>query len=309
MGLFSSKAKTETEVTPYDEAQLGDILRRLKTLGGTPQEFFPGQTYADMDPLQREALGMRESYARGLGGMVDPAMEAWQSTLTAPDVANNPYVQGMLEQQSNLLQRNFQESLPGIRAGMLGVNERLGGSGQGVAEGIAMRGMQDALARSAASTQLNAYGQGLAQQRFGLGAAPGMAQFGMMPANVLAGVGDIERSEAQRAIDEERARFEFGQEEPWRRLERQAALFNPLTLPYATQESTTKTSPSALQVGTQLAGAAVGLGGMFGGGGGGGGFAPMPTAAPSYPGMPQMYGMGSMTPMMGQYNPMQYPIY
>lgn len=280
MGLFSSKTKQKSEVTPYDQQQLDAMLGRLRTLGQTPMEFFPDQTYAERDPRQLEAQQMREQFARNMGGMVDPAMSAWQSMMTAPDVAQNPYVQGMLEQQRSQVMRGLSEAMPSIQAGMLGVNERLGGTGQGVAAGIAGRGAMEALAQQAAQTQMDAYSQGLAQQRYGLGAAPGMARFGMMPAGILGGVGAEERAEEQRAIDEAMARHQFAQEEPWQRLQRQASLYMPMTQPFAAKTMTSKATPSALQIGSQLAGLGLAGFGMFGGGPSATGGATTPAMSP-----------------------------
>lgn len=272
--LFESKSKTESKVKPYDESQLQDILSRLQTLGGTPQTMFPDQMYAGMDPLQTEALGMREDFARNMGGMVDPSMQAWQSTLGAPDVANNPYVQGMINQQATTLNRNLAEMMPTIESNMLGVNERLGGSGEGVAKGIAGRGTQEALADAMARTQLGAYGQGLQQQQFGLKAAPAMAGFGMMPADVISGVGGVQRAEDQMGINEAVQRYNFEQQEPWQRLQNQAGMFQGLTLPYASAESKTTSTPSPFSSALNaLTGGFSGAMGAFGGGGapGGGG--------------------------------------
>jgi len=287
MGIFSSESKSKSKVTPYDEGQLRDMLSRLNTLGGTPMEMYPDQMFADMTPEQLQALDMRRDFAGGMEGMTAPAMDAWQSTLSAPDVANNPYVSGMLDQQAGLLNRNLAEMMPSIDANMLGVNERLGGSGQGVAQGIAARGTQDALARTAAETQLSAYGQGLDQQRYGLSAAPGMAQFGMMPADIMMGVGDVERAENQMGISEDMQRFNFAQQEPWQRLQNQASLFNPLSLPYASTETKSSSSPSALGVASSLGGMAIGAMGMPGmpwGGSGGGAYGGMPTQMAGAPG-------------------------
>ena len=273
--VFGSETETESKVKPYDKQQLKDMLARLETMGGTPMEMYPDQMYADMTPEQQQALDMRRQFAGGMGQMVDPAMEAWQSSLNAPDVANNPYVQGMINQQATTLNRNLGEMMPGIDASMLGVNERLGGSGQGVAQGIAARGTQEALANAMAQTQMGAYGQGLGQQRYAMGAAPGMAQFGMMPADIMMGVGDVERTEGQRGLTEDISRFNFAQQEPWQRLQNQAAIFNPLSLPYASTKSKTESTPSAfsstLNALTGGFSGAMGVQDMMGGGGGGGG--------------------------------------
>ena len=275
MGMFSGKTETQSErysMDPLTQAQMINTVRRLR---GTETTLYPGSFRAEMDPLQTEALGMQEQYARGLGGMMAPGMEAWQSTLTAPDVANNPYVQGMLEQQRGQVMQGLQESMPGLQAGMLGVNERLGGTGQGVAEGIATRGAMDSLARQAAQTQFDAYQAGLGQQRFGLGAMPQMMQMGQMPANILAGVGGARRAEEQAGIDEARFRHDFKQEEPWRRLERASSIWRPLTEPYGKTTSETSESPSTLSRIGQVAGLGATIGGMGFGGFGLGGGAPM----------------------------------
>ncbi len=311
MGLFSGSSKQQTQVDPMRRDLTVDWQNRMYGLSQRPFEFFPDQTYAEMDPLQEEALQMREQYGRGMQGMVDPAMQAWQSTLSAPDVASNPYVQGMLEQQANLLNRNLMENLiPGAEMGAIGAGQ-FGGSRQGIAEGIAMRGTQEALANQAAQTQMDAYLAGLGQQRYGLSAAPGMASFGMMPADVLSGVGGVRRGEEQKAIDEARQRWEFEQNEPWMRAERFAGSFFPYSQPYSTTTREAQTTPSAFSVGTQLAGLGLAGMGMFGPMGGGGGYAgsgsvPMPDPGAGFGPMQQMQGMGALGPRMGMYNPMQY---
>ena len=303
MGIFDSKSKSKSKVIPFDPGQLQGMLSTLETLGQTPIEMYPEQMYADMTPEQIEALNMRRGFASGMTGMTAPAMEAWQSTLNAADVATNPYVQNMLEQQAGLLNRNLAENLlPAIRSGAIETGN-LGGTRQGVAEGIAARGTQEALARQAAQTQMGAYTAGLGQQRYGLSAAPGMAQFGMMPADILMGVGDIERAEDQMGISEAVQRFNFAQQEPWQRLQNQAALFNPLTLPYAASESRSQSTPSAFSVGTNLA--ALGMGAMQMPGmplapQSGGGFAP-PTVPGGYAGTLAPYGY--QMPMPNQFMP------
>ncbi len=298
MGLFSGSSKQQTQVDPMRRDLTVDWQNRMYGLSQRPFEFFPDQTYAEMDPLQEEALQMREQYGRGMQGMVDPAMQAWQSTLSAPDVANNPYVQGMLEQQANLLNRNLMENLiPGAEMGAIGAGQ-FGGSRQKIiAEGIAMRGTQEALANQAAQIQMDAYLAGLGQQRYGLSAAPGMASFGMMPADVLSGVGGVRRGEEQKAIDEARQRWEFEQNEPWMRAERFAGSFFPYSQPYSTTTRTAQTTPSAFQVGTQLAGLGLAGAGMFmprrGGSETGAGYAPAYSSG-TYGGSlmdPRRYGM------------------
>ncbi len=290
MSIFDSKSKSKSKTIAYDPGQLSEIVSRIGELGRTPMEMYPEQMYAEMTPQQREALEMREAFAGEMGGMVDPAMAAWQSMLSAPDVANNPYVQAMIDQQATTLNRNLEENLlPGIRARSGQLNERLGGTGYQVAEGIAARGTQEALADQMARTQMGAYSEGLGQQRYGLSAAPGTASFAMMPADVLSGVGETLRAEDQMGINEAMQRFNFAQQEPWQRAQNQLSMFNAATLPYAATESKSTSRQSPFSSAMQLGSLAMGGFNMFGGGGGG---APAPQPA-MMPGQ-NMYGMGMM---------------
>lgn len=302
MGLFSSKQKSKTESKPYNPGQVQGWMSDLYGLSQTPQQFFPDQTFASMDPLQREGLQAQEAAARGMqGGIMDPSTQAWQSMLNAPDVANNPYVQGMLEQQANLANRNLSENmLPAIRMGHIGGGS-LGSSRQGVAEGLAARGTQEALLGQAAQTQMGAYQAGLGSQAQGVAGTPGIMQAQMMPGAMMGQVGGARRAEEQLGVDEAMARHQFAQNEPWQRSERFAQSYFPATSPYGTSTSTSKTSPSGLQIAGQLGGAA--LTGALGAGAMG--FGP---AAGMFSGAAGGAGAGGMMgPMMGTMAANQIP--
>lgn len=290
MSLFSSKSESETQIDPMRRDQVVDWQNRYHSLLDRPFEFFPGQTYAGLAPEQEAALGMREDVAAGLpGGIMAPTMGAWETTLTAPDVASNPYVNAMLGvQREQAMEALGEDILPMLKSRAVGAGPGgLGSSRQGVAEGRAVEETMDALTQAQAATQLGAYGQGLAQQRYGIGAAPGMAAMELMPSDIMMGVGDVRRGMEQLGIDEEMARHEFEQQEPWTRLERFTVPYQHMSAPYTTTKATQETTPSALQIGGQLAGlgltgtmaaGAMGFGpaqGMFSGAGGG---APMMAA-------------------------------
>lgn len=309
-GLFTSEKQSEQQIDPMRRDQVLDWQNRYYSLLNRPFEFFPEQTYAEMAPEQQEALQMRESVARDYGGgIMDPTTAAWESTLTAPDVAANPYVNRMLDVQRGQAMEALEEDiLPMLRSRAIGSGEGgLGSSRHGVAQGRAVEETMDALTQAQAQTQLGAYGQGLGQQRFGIGAAPGMAQMQLTPSDIMMGVGDVRRAEEQRGIDEAMARHQFAQEEPWRRLERFVAPYQAMSSPYTTTKTTEETDPSALQIAGQVGGlaltglsgaGAMGYGpmaGMFSGAGGGytpSGGGMMPTVGGGGGAMPQgFWGM------------------
>jgi hypothetical protein len=210
-----------------------------------PQQFFPDQTYAPQTDAEAQAIEQMKAGAGAYPGMVGqfmPGMEAGlQGALGAPqaalgmglqDVMSNPALTGAAGAIQSRVNRNLQENiLPGLTSSYMGLGG-IGGTRQGVAEGIAARGTSDVLAENLANMYGNAWSQGLGAetsrynaglgaQQGAFGAAPGvlntmLSQY-TQPAAMLGQAGGLERAEEQRALDEEMARFEFSQNEPFNR--------------------------------------------------------------------------------------------
>jgi len=264
MGGKSSKQTSTQTSSPWAGVQphLRNVFGGAEELSGQPQQFFPGQTYAGMDPLQQQGMQSQLDYAGGgLGNQVGAAQQAQLSALQAPDVANNPYLSAQADVIQNRLGRNFNEQLmPGIRDQMMGAGQT-GSSRHGVAQGIAARGTQEALGSSLADLYGGAYGQGLQAQSAAMGMSPQMAQLGMMPGQVQQQIGGQMRAEDQRGIDEAVARHDFEQTEPWDRLSRYNSLLGG-GAGYGTTTSTSK-QPSNM-FGNVLGAGMMGLGMMSG---------------------------------------------
>jgi len=271
MGLFDKLFGGDEETTstqtsaPWAELQphLKNIFGRAEGLAGQPQQFFPGQTYAGLNPYQQQGMQSQLGYAGGgLADQVGAAQQAQLGALQAPDVANNPYIGGVADTITDRLNRNFSENLmPGIQGGATMAGQS-GGSRQGVAEGIAARGTQEALGSSLNQLYGDAYGRGLQAQSAAMGMAPQMAQLGMMPGQVQQQVGGQMRAEDQMGIDEAVARHDFEQQEPWQRLGQYNALLGG-GQGYGSTTSTT-TQPSQGLFGNLLGAGMMGVGMMTG---------------------------------------------
>jgi len=151
------------------------------TLGSGPQ-YYPGQTVATPNALETTGQNMmlgNNDYANYLSGLAGSGLQSalnasgqtqgglagayqgMQGLLAAGDPANNPYFQSALNAAIQPITQNFQESvLPSIRSGSI-ANGGLGGSRQGIAEGIASRGYLDTIANMAATMGNSAYNSGL----------------------------------------------------------------------------------------------------------------------------------------------------
>ncbi len=186
-----------------------------------PNQFYPGQTYIDADPLEHQANTQRLDYAQDLlPGMVSGAQSAHTSMLNAPDIDNNPYAQNLMRRVNQRIGSDFNEHvMPGIKSNSIQAMN-LGGSRQGIAEGVAAGKAADAMADANARIASDAYNAGLNQQYRGVASAPQMAQMGFMPANTVGQAGQFLRGQAELALGDDIQRFNFQQNAPWENLAR-----------------------------------------------------------------------------------------
>ena len=197
-------------------------------------------------------------------------------TQAAPFAETNPYLQSFMRASAQPLVQQFtEEAMPSIgnafsQAGLTG------SSRQGIAEGIAARGLADAISRSNLALASQGYSQGLdammgglglgqgsyedaMRRRLGaaelgsrdyesalarqlggaetgsdqymkrvaaelsmLGGAENAARLGLLPAQVLEGIGAQRQQQTQRAIDDARGRWDYAQQLPIQQLQRYA---------------------------------------------------------------------------------------
>jgi hypothetical protein len=248
---------TVQKTSPWEGVQphLLKVYEEAQRQYNQPMEFFGGQTYADMNPTQTQGLQSQLNYAQGMMGDINATRQAQMNALNAPDVANNPYIGGVADTITQRMNRNFQENLlPAISGGAIQAGQP-GGSRQGVAQGVAARGTQEALGGALSDLYGNAYSQGLDAQGRALALAPQTAQLGMLPGQSMYNIGQIQRAEDQRPITEAMARHEFAQNEPWERLAKYSGLLGT-GLGYGT---TSTTGPNMSGGGSSpMAGAAAG---------------------------------------------------
>jgi hypothetical protein len=217
-----------------------------------------------MDPLTKEGIASNLGFAQNyFPGMYNQGLNSIYNQLGAVDVGNNPYVQDMNQVAANQFTRASNEAIqnmvsqfksgvmPGITNDAVAAGG-LGGSRQGVAQGLAIQGLgnnvqnmiqsgQSDLANMYAQTNLGAYGQGLQAANSALQQMPQFAQLGLMPGQVYQQAGNIFSDLQQKAIDEQQARWDFYQNEPWQRLSNMNAIYSGAT-PYAKQSSTSTSS-------------------------------------------------------------------
>ncbi len=221
---------TTSQIDPALRPFLTQGLERARELflTGPQPTFFPGQTYVSPSEATTEAIAQQEALARAQSPSLQAAQQAYQASLgqigqTAAGgfLQGSPYQQAMLQAATRPLTQQFGEQvLPGISS----LYSRAGRYGSGAME-RALGGATEAYGRALGDVSANIVGQDYARERglqqqaqMGQAAlaqlAPSIYQQQFLPSQTLGQVGAAREAIAGQPLQEQMARFQFGQQQP-----------------------------------------------------------------------------------------------
>jgi hypothetical protein len=227
----TSTSSVDPALLPY----LTQGLERAQSLFLTGQQptFFPGQTYVSPSAATTDALAQQEAIARQQNPMLQQAQQAYQSSLggigqTAQGgfLNANPYQAQMMQAATRPLEQAFsQQVLPGISS-LYSKSGRLGSGSMERALGTASEGFGRAIGDITSNIAGTQYQQerGLMQQaQLGQAAlaqaAPSIYGQQFLPSQALGQVGAQQEAIAGQPLQEQMARFQFGQQLPYQQLQ------------------------------------------------------------------------------------------
>jgi hypothetical protein len=271
---------TTTQTSSVDPALLPYLTQGLERaqslfLTGQQPEFFPGQTYVSPSAATTEAVAEQERLARAASPVLNQAQQAYTSSLgqvgqtAAGGFLNaNPYQQAMMEAATRPLTQQFSQAvLPGISS----LYSRSGRLGSGAME-RALGTATEAYGRSLGDITANIAGTQYQQER-GLqqqaqlqqaqlaGLAPQFYSQQFLPSQTLAQVGAQQEAISAQPLQEQLARYQFGQQLPYQQL--QGYLSSVYGTPLGSYGTQTTNAPTYQNRGAGILG-----GGLAGGLGG-----------------------------------------
>jgi hypothetical protein len=268
---------TSSQIDPALLPFLTQGLQRAQSLFLTGQqpEFFPGQTYVSPSAATTESIAQQEAIARQQSPVLQQAQQAYTSSLgqvgqtAAGGFLNaNPYQQAMMEAATRPLTQQFSQSvLPGISS----LYSRSGRLGSGAME-RALGTATEAYGRSLGDITSNIAGTQYQQER-GLqqqaqlqqaqlaGLAPQFYGQQFLPSQTLAQVGAQQEAIAAQPLQEQLARYQFGQQLPYQQL--QGYLSSVYGTPLGSYGTQTTNAPTYQNRGAGVLGGGIagGLGG------------------------------------------------
>ena len=271
---------TTTQTSQVDPALLPYLTKGLQRaqslfLTGTQPEFFPGQTYVSPSAATTEAVAEQERLARAASPVLNQAQQAYTSSLgqvgqtAAGGFLNaNPYQQAMMEAATRPLTQQFSQSvLPGISS-LYSKSGRLGSGSMERALGTATeaygRSLGDITANIAGTQYQQERGlqqQAQLQQAQLAGLAPQFYSQQFLPSQTLAQVGAQQEAISAQPLQEQLARYQFGQQLPYQQL--QGYLSSVYGTPLGSYGTQTTNAPTYQNRGAGVLGGALagGLGG------------------------------------------------
>jgi hypothetical protein len=294
---------TTTSTSSIDPALLPFLTTGLEEakslfLTGEQPAFYPGQTYVSPSAATTEAVAEQERLARAASPLLTQAQQAYTSSLSgigntaAGGFLNaNPYQQAMMAAATRPLTQQFSETvLPGISS-LYSKSGRLGSGSMERALGTATeaygRSLGDITANIAGTQYQQERGlqqQAQLQQAQLAGLAPQFYSQQFLPSQTLAQVGAQQEAILAQPLQEQLARYQFGQQLPYQQL--QGYLSSVYGTPLGSYGTQTTTAPTY-----QNRGAGV-LGGALAGGLGG-------YALGQIPGVSNFFGNQYAAPALG----------
>lgn len=185
---------------PYAEYGLAEALRQYQA--GAPA-YYPGQTYAAFAPQTEQALRATEQRALAGSPVMQAGQDYLQQVLSGGFLGGTPGLEAAIQRATAPAQASAMSSL--ASRGRLGS----GLGGQAVAQTVG---------DIAANISYQDYANERARQQQALSFAPTYAQADYYDIAQLGNVGAAREAQAQRAIDDAMARYQYEQTAPQQQL-------------------------------------------------------------------------------------------
>ena len=186
-GAAGAQSETNQTFTPWDQAApaYAQMAARTNALAAQDPQY--------VGPSQQSMEGLQALYGAipGMNQAGNTALQNYQALSNAADVANNPYVQGMVGANQQSVNKQLTEQwLPALTGSAVGAGSgAMGSSRAGLAQGNAVGNAAQQLGMANTSLLNTAYGQGLNAQQGALNSLGALQQGMMAPAQAMAAAG------------------------------------------------------------------------------------------------------------------------
>jgi hypothetical protein len=250
---------TRVEYSPAEEAARSKIFSTgegLYNFGAPTAGTYQGPAPVNYSAPSTQAFGSQMGVANQVAGQGVGALDFGLNR--AMDVNQNPYLQAAMNAAIRPQVQTFTDQvLPSMRLGAV-ADGSFNGTRQGVAEGIAARGLQDSIASTTASMANAGYNSGMETSTSLLKSLPLIMSGLFAPSKAMSEVGSALETQAQQEENYAAAQRLQAENGPWQLLQNWSNLVSGMSNPTATATSTADRGSTGIG-GSQILGAGLSM--------------------------------------------------
>ena len=190
--------------------QMG-YARQMEGLG--PQEFYGGDTLADVDPFTTAGLEAQAQAVEGVGAIGTTAGQRFQDAMSY-DPTQDPRTEEYLQAMTAPMERQFmEETIPGLSTAAVKAGA-FGGDRAAITKERAAGDLATRMGETRATAMMDLIDSNRRQQLGMMQQIPTISESILSPSQILRDIGAAGEERSQAEIDAERERFEFEQDAP-----------------------------------------------------------------------------------------------
>ena len=229
----TTKSELDPTVRPFVEYGLQEAKGLYKTAGPS---YYPSDTYIPASAQTTSALGLAEARAKAGSPLVPAAQKQMADVIGGKYLGANPYLSAAMTGAANVAKQQYMDAIQQTRSGASQAG-RYGSPAMFEQQSRAQQNLANALAQEAGRLMYQNYGAERAAQQAAVQQAPAMAQADYADIQQLLATGQTQEDYARQKLQSDIARFEFGQNLPYSKL--QSYLSAAYGAPAPIQQTTT----------------------------------------------------------------------
>ena len=232
-GSSTTTQKIDPKILPYILTGLEEAKSLYQQAGPS---YYSGQTYISPSAQTQSALQAAQQRAAAGSPLVPAAQQQLQSTIQGQYLGANPYLSQAMAGAADVAKQQYYDAIQGTRSGAAQAG-RYGSPAMFEQQSKAQQNLANALAQQAGQLMYQNYGAERAAQQAAIQQAPQMAQADYADIQQLLNVGQQQEDYARQALEADIARYEYGQNLPYSKL--QSYLSAAYGAPAPIQQTTT----------------------------------------------------------------------
>jgi hypothetical protein len=213
---------TQTTTQNIDPAILPYITYGLEEAKGlynqAGPQYYPSDTYVPASAQTTSALGLAEARAKAGSPLVSAAQTQMGDVIGGKYLGANPYLSSAMAGAADVAKKQYYDAIQNTRSGAAG-SGRYGSAAMFDQQNRAQQNLANALSQEAGRLMYQNYGAERAAQQAAAQQAPAMAQADYADIQQLLATGQTQEQYAADKLESDIARFEYGQNLPYSKLQ------------------------------------------------------------------------------------------